>query len=84
MDAQSIFNVVIGLASGLGGFILKLIWDAIKDVQKADTAMASDMTSLKVLVAGNYVTRNEYKDDMGSVKAALQRIEDKLDSKADK
>lgn len=84
MDMQTAFNVAVGLAGALGGFFLKSIWDAIKDVQTADTAMAADITSLKVLVAGNYVTRNEYRDDMSGIKDALKRIEDKLDSKADK
>ena len=84
MDMQTAFNVAVGIAGALGGFFLKSIWDAIKDVQTADTAMASDITSLKVLVAGNYVTRNEYRDDMSGIKDALKRIEDKLDSKADK
>ena len=84
MDMQTAFNIAVGLAGALGGFFLKSIWDAIKDVQTADTAMAADITSLKVLVAGNYVTRNEYRDDMSGIKDALKRIEDKLDSKADK
>lgn len=84
MDMQTAFNIAVGLAGALGGFFLKSIWDAIKDVQGADTAMAGEITSLKVLVAGNYVTRNEYRDDMSGIKDALKRIEDKLDSKADK
>lgn len=84
MDMQTAFNIAVGLAGAFGGFFLKSIWDAIKDVQTADTAMAADITSLKVLVAGNYVTRNEYRDDMSGIKDALKRIEDKLDGKADK
>lgn len=84
MDMQTAFNIAVGIAGAFGGFFLKSIWDAIKDVQTADTAMASEITSLKVLVAGNYVTRNEYRDDMASVMDALKRIEDKLDGKADK
>lgn len=84
MDLQTIFNILVGLASFLGGFILKLIWDAIKGVQEADTKMAADIASLKVMVAGQYVTRADYRADMTGIKDSLQRIEDKLDSKQDK
>lgn len=84
MDTQTVFNVIIALSGGLGGFVLKLIWDAIKTLQSTDTAMAADLSSLKVMVAGQYITRDEYKSDLTDIKTALQRIEDKLDSKQDK
>lgn len=84
MEAQTFFNVAVGLSGALGGFILKLIWDAIKGLQSTDTAMAADLSSLRVLVAGNYVSRAEYRDDMANVMDALKRIEDKLGHKADK
>lgn len=84
MDLQTIFNILVGLSGAMGGFILKLIWDAIKGVQEADTSMASDIASLKVMVAGQYVTRADYRADMTGIKDSLQRIEDKLDSKQDK
>lgn len=84
MDAQSFFNVAVGLSGALGGFILKLIWDAIKSLQATDTSMASDLSALRVLVAGNYVSRVEYRDDMANVMDSLKRIEDKLGDKADK
>ena len=84
MDLQSLFNIVIGLAGGLGGILLKLIWDAIREVKDADLRMTAELAELKVLVAGQYVTRGEYRDDMGGIKEALKRIEDKLDGKQDK
>lgn len=84
MELQTAFNVIVGLSGALGGFILKLIWDAIKGLQATDTTMASDLAALRVLVAGNYVSRVEYRDDMASVMDSLKRIEDKLDGKADK
>lgn len=84
MDLQTIFNIAVGLSGGLGGFILKMIWDAIKDVQVADTKLSADISSLKVMVAGDYVKRAEYKTDLQSIADGLKRIEDKLDGKADK
>lgn len=84
MEAQTFFNLAVGLSGALGGFVLKLIWDAIKGLQTTDTKMASDLSSLRVLVAGNYVSRVEYRDDMANVMDALKRIEDKLSAKVDK
>lgn len=84
MDLQILFNIAVALSGGLGGFILKLIWDAIKEVQTADTKLTSEVSELKVMVAGEYVRRTEYKSDLQAISDGIKRIEDKLDGKADK
>lgn len=84
MEPQSIFNIAVRLSGALGGFMLKLIWDAIKGLQATETSMASDLTALRVLVAGNSVSRVEYRDDMANVMDSLKRIANKLDGTAEK
>ncbi len=42
------------------------------------------MSSIEVLVAGDYVKKDEYSAMMNAIFAKLDRIEDKLDKKADK
>lgn len=95
LDAQTLFNAFVSIASLTGGAFLKMIWDAIKSLQTADAQMAADISSssadmasrlndLQVLVAGNYIQRSEYRDDLRDIKDSLKRIEDGLNSKQDK
>lgn len=81
---QQVFNMVIGAAGLLGGWWMKAIWDAIKDLQIADSAMATQLSDLKVLVAGGYVRTESFDKMTQAIFTKLDRIEDKLDLKADK
>ena len=46
--------------------------------------MAKKISSIEVLVAGSYMTRNELTEIMKTVFTKLDRIEHKLDKKVDK
>lgn len=84
MDQQQLFNVLFALVGVLGGWWMKAMWEAIKSLEQADKALSNQVADLKVLVAGEYV-RTEQFDSMGkAIFAKLDRIEDKLDGKADK
>jgi hypothetical protein len=84
MDQQQLFNVLFALVGVLGGWWMKAMWEAIKSLEQADKALSNQVADLKVLVAGGYV-RTEQFDSMGkAIFAKLDRIEDKLDGKADK
>lgn len=84
VDFQTLFNVAIGLSGFLGGWILNVMWSAIKDMQKSDKELADKLNHIEVLVAGQYVPRLEYAGFQNEIRAGLKRIEDKLDAKADK
>ena len=84
MDFQTAFDVAIGLAGTLGGVILRAIWDAVRDLQMADKDLVKKVSEMEVLVAGRYVTRNEMDFKMDALFHKLDRIESKLDLKADK
>lgn len=81
---QNVFNIAIGVAGALGGWWMKAMWDALKDLQKADDRMAQQVSDLKVLVAGQYVSRESFDKLSNAIFAKLDRIEDKLDKKVDK
>jgi hypothetical protein len=81
---QEAFNIAFAAAAFLGGYFVKTLWEAIKDVQAADRALVEKVAAIEVLVAGSYVTRSEYRDDLRTITATLERIEQKLDSKQDK
>ena len=63
---------------------MKAMWEGLKDLQVADRKMGSELTDLKVLVAGGYVRTEAFDKLSNAIFAKLDRIEDKLDGKADK
>lgn len=84
MDNQQLFNMVFAVTGALGGWWMKAMWEGLKDLQKADQKLSSEVSDLKVLVAGGYV-RTEAFDKMATAMfSKLDRIEDKIDLKADK
>lgn len=72
MDNQQFFNVVLAIAGTLGGWWMKAMWAGLKDLH-------SDMTNLKVLVAGDYVKVDTLAQLQRDIFAALNRIEDKCE-----
>ena len=84
MDTQTIINLVAGLVGALGGWILNNLKASIDELRKADSMLADKVQHIEVLVAGTYVKRDDM-DKLGSALfAKLDKIEAKLDGKADK
>jgi len=73
MDTQTLFNVAVTLAGGLGGWVLNNIWQSIRTLDK-DVRQMPHM----------YVSKEDYKSDISEIKRMLGKIFDKLDEKADK
>lgn len=72
-DGQILFNIIVGLAGVFGGWILNNI---SRSIERLDT----DVRSMPL----TYVTRADYRVDIEEIKSMLNRINDKLDDKADK
>lgn len=72
-DGQILFNIIIGIAGLFGGWILNNISRSIERLDKDVRAMPL-----------TYVTRIDYRADIEEIKMMLNRINDKLDAKADK
>lgn len=81
---QQLFNIVIGVAGALGGWWMKAMWEGLKDLQRTDHELTQQVNNLQVLVAGQYMRREEFDKVSQAIFAKLDRIEDKLDKKADK
>lgn len=81
---QSIINWALAAVSGLIGFFLHSVWNAVKDLQSADTKLASKVAEIEVLVAGNYVKKEEFDRVVQRLFEKLDSISDKLDHKVDK
>lgn len=63
---------------------MKAMWEAINDLKHADQDLSKQVGDLKVLVAGGYVRTEQFDSMSKAIFAKLDRIEDKLDGKADK
>lgn len=72
-DGQILFNIIVGIAGVFGGWILNNISRSIERLDK-------DVRALPL----TYVTRADYRADIEEIKSMLNRINDKLDEKADK
>ena len=52
---QSVINWGLACVGGLVGFLLKALWEAVKDLQTVDKELASKVADIEILVAGAYV-----------------------------
>ena len=81
---QDIINIAIGIAGTLGGWWLKVTWDTLKDLQITDRELADKVSRIEVLVAGNYVKREDFDRTIERLFDKLDHIEMKIDQKADR
>jgi hypothetical protein len=84
MDFQIGFNLAIALLGGLGGWVLKSIGEALKDLRAKDDALGKEVHQVHLLVADHYVKRDELDKHLSAIFDVLRRIEEKLDGEADK
>ena len=84
MMDQALVNWLLAGFGGLIGFLLNVVWQAVKDLQKADKVLAERVGEIEVLVAGSYITKIDFTQVIDALFRKLDRIEDKLDGKADR
>jgi hypothetical protein len=84
MDSQTVINIAFGALGALLGGMLKAVWDAVKDLQASDKTILKDVSELQVLVAGQYVKREEFDKMISALFAKLDKIDAKLDMKMNK
>ena len=83
-DTQTLFNVAVGLSGALGGWWLKIVWEAVRDLQIADKSLVEKVTAIEVLVAGRYVTRDEFERNMTVLFKKIDHIAEVVSRKADR
>ena len=84
MFDQTVFNIALAVTGFLGGWVLKVIWEAVKELQSADKILAEKVASIEILIAGNYMSKQDFDKIAAAIFAKLDKIDDKLDRKADK
>jgi hypothetical protein len=73
MDYQTLFNISLGLVAFFGGWTLS-------NITKALERLDADIRKMPL----NYVTREDYRDDIKEIKEILRQMFDRLNGKVDK
>lgn len=73
MDNQTLINLAFGIAGAFGGWILNSLSRSIIRIEDRISEMPLQ-----------YVTRDDYRNDINEIKGMLSKIFDKLDNKVDK
>jgi hypothetical protein len=74
---QDIVNGIMAAGGGGIGWVLKTIWDALGQLK-------DDLSALQKEIHTSYVSKDDYRQDVGEIKNMLKAIFEKLDKKADK
>jgi hypothetical protein len=77
VEPQVIVDAVIALVGALFGWLFKMVWDAIKELQK-------DIKDTNQTIHESYVRKDDYRVEIAEIKGMFNRIMDKLDGKVDK
>lgn len=77
-------NATLGVIAFLGGAVMKSVWDALKKQQEETSALVAKVQNIEVLVAGSYVKTDKFEQVVTAMFAKLDKIYEKLDTKADK
>ncbi len=81
---QSALNWAFGIINILLGIGLKALYDSLRDLKKADKELVDKVGKIEVLVAGEYVKRDDFDKVANLIFNKLDDIRDKLNQKADK
>jgi hypothetical protein len=84
MQYQDVFNLSIGIAGFLGGWWMKVMWETVKELQKDDKILSQQLSAIQVLVAGDYIKKEDFYKVTDAIFLKLDKIEDKIDGKVDK
>lgn len=84
MDIQVAFNIAVALIAFLGGWVLNSLKESINTLKNTDNDLATKVQQIEVLVAGSYVKREDMDKLTEALFRKLDKIEAKIDMKADK
>lgn len=77
MDWQTLINIGAGSVLAVIGWFARELWEAVN-------AMKKDLHRLEVKIAKDYTTHSDMNARFDKLEGILERIFDKIDTKADK
>jgi hypothetical protein len=84
MDTQEIINYAFAVCGFLGGWVLKVVWESIKEMQKADIKLTEKVSQIELLVAGQYVKNERFEAVIAKLFDKIDKIHDIVQTKADR
>ena len=84
MDSQDVINAGLGLIAFLGGWVVRNLQESMATLRESDERLATKVQSIEVLVAGQYIKREDFDRTVDALFAKLDKIENKLDLKANR
>ena len=80
MEPQTLINAALSAVSLLGGWTLKVVYDSINELRRADGDLHERINAMPE----TYMRRDDFGVFAVRIETTLGRIEAKLDAKADK
>ena len=77
MENQQLFNLIITFSGALAAWMLKIIWEAIRELK-------DEIRDLSKEVHADFVRREDFSDAVKRIEVMCGKIFDKLDNKVDK
>lgn len=88
MESQLVFNVIVGVSGALGGWVLKIIWDAIKtldvDVKQLGREVHSDFVKKEDFRETTQDLKEDMRHGFNRLEELIGAVFKRLESKADK
>jgi hypothetical protein len=77
MEYQSLLNAGLVLISSVTGWFARELWTAVKELK-------IDLAKLREDLPKEYISKDDYKEDIRELKKMIEKIFDKLDNKSDR
>ena len=84
MGLQEGFNALMGVGLVVFGWMLRGIGEAIRDLRNEDKGLAEKVSNLSTHMATEYVHKDDLRELSAGLFLRLDRIEEKINRKADK
>jgi hypothetical protein len=77
MEYQNLLNAGLVLISSVTGWFARELWTAVKELK-------IDLAKLREDLPKEYISKDDYKEDIRELKKMIEKIFDKLDNKSDR
>jgi hypothetical protein len=77
MDAQTLINIGAGATLATVGWLCRTLWDAVERLK-------TDIQRIEVCLPSNYSRKDDIQCRFDRIDLTLEKLFDKLDTKADK
>jgi hypothetical protein len=73
MDSQAVFDWIIGIGGAIIGWMLKIIWEAIRDLK-------TEVKDIEHQMHDDFVRRDDFKESIRDIKNDMRVGFDKVDA----